>query len=137
MTAHKTCNCSLAGGVFTIFGFQGILEEDGGLVVNPSGEIHRREAGGMFGSSWISQLIDYDKETGNIKKLAYVKVSARVAVILFLDRCITADHFSNIKEDLDHIDIPGVKFGDTTVTVRVFSNKDLWCCTADENGNCI
>ncbi len=82
----------------------------------------------------ILECIEEDIKAGRRDDVAYVIVGNRYAASLYIDKVITEEHLRNATEGDDYVDLPGVAFGDFTLTVRVDpSVEPNFCATADKD----
>ena len=82
----------------------------------------------------ILECIKEDIKAGRRADIAYVIVGNRYAASLYIDKVITEEHLRNATEGDDYVDLPGVAFGDFTLTVRVDpSVEPNFCATADKD----
>ncbi len=125
------------GGFVNLFGYRGaksnnnwVLDFWGGLPVETSP--------GDDSANRISACIERDTENGRRGDIRYVIVAPNVAVMLHLLGYFAINDLVRSNEHDELIDIPGVRFGDIEVLLRVDpSRKAGFCATADDQGKII
>ena len=81
----------------------------------------------------LIDCIDRDTKAGKRHKIHRVRVSPRVAVVLYHEGLITDDLLDHATRGHGYIDIPGVKIDGGDFTVRVLNNAQYEIDTIDSN----
>ncbi len=128
-------NYSLDAGVVNFFGANGISLGDEWYIDTYIGELMIQVVKSDKTHQAVLKCIETDTGNGKRKEIAYVIVGARAAVVLYLDKTITAEHLRKATEGPHYVDIPDVVFDGLPLTVRVDgSQKDLdFVATADKD----
>ena len=125
------------GGLVNLFGYRGAKSGDN-WIVDFWGGLPVETSPGDDSADRISACIEKDTKNGRRSDVRYVIVAPNVAVILHLLGYFAINDLAHSNEHDGLIDIPGVRFGDIEVFLRVDpSRKAGFCATADDQGEII
>ena len=128
-------NYSLDTGVVNFFGAKGAFLGDKWCINAFGGDLMVQVVKSDETPQAILGCIKADTDNGKRDEIAYVVVGVRAAVVLYLNKNITAEHLRKASEGPYYVDIPGVIFDGLSLTVRVDGSKEnlAFVATADKN----
>ena len=125
------------GGLVNLFGYRGAKSGDYWVLDFWDGMLAEASPGDDSAVR-IRACIERDTENGRRDDIRYVIVAPNVAVMLHLLGYFAINDLERSNEHDRLIDIPGVRFGDIEVFLRVDPNRKAgFCATADDRGEII
>ena len=120
----------------TFFGARGVRLSDSRWAINARGSVLAE----VTPDSMLPEIRDCikgDVDKGDEHKIAMVQLMPRQAVVFFLEGGLAREHFTNVNEGPNYIDVPKVKVEGRTVTVRIVQDAEFEVATLDAKGDVI